>query len=118
MIVVNFELEQMVTNLPGPGIEEVLIPTKITLMPNYPNPFNPVTRIQFANPSTQKVRLIIYDILGKKVKELVHQVLLSGWYTFIWDATDNMGNQVSSGIYFYALETREEKIVNKLIFNK
>jgi protocatechuate 3,4-dioxygenase beta subunit len=118
MILVNFELEQMVTNLPGPGIEEVSIPTKITLMPNYPNPFNPVTRIQFANPSTQKVRLIIYDILGKKVKELVHQVLPSGWYTFIWDATDNMGNQVSSGIYFYALETREERIVNKLIFNK
>ncbi len=118
MILVNFELEQTLTNLPGPAVKEVSIPTKITLMPNYPNPFNPVTHIQFSNPTTQEVQLIIYDILGKKVKELVNQVLPSGWHTFIWDATDIMGNQVSSGIYFYALETREEKIVNKLIFNK
>jgi flagellar hook assembly protein FlgD len=87
-------------------------------MPNYPNPFNPVTNIQFANPSAQEVRLVIYDVLGKKVKELVHDTLPAGWHTFQWNARDEHGRQVSSGVYFYALETGELKIVKKLIFSK
>jgi flagellar hook assembly protein FlgD len=117
IMIVDFELEQTVLNLPDLG-QEVTLPDQIMLMPSYPNPFNPVTNIQFSNPSTQEVRLIIYDILGKRVKELVHETLSAGWHTFKWDARDEKGQQVSSGVYFYALETSEQRFVNKLIFSK
>jgi hypothetical protein len=117
IMVVDFELEQTVLSLPELS-QEVNLPDQIILMPSYPNPFNPVTNIQFSNPSTQEVRLIIYDILGKRVKKLVHETLPAGWHTFKWDARDDRGQHVSSGVYFYSLETNGQRFVNKLVFSK
>lgn len=77
------------------------VPDKFSLTQNYPNPFNPNTKIQFSLPSENKVSLIIHDITGQEIRNLVdHDVMGGGKYTVDWDGTDNFGNKVTSGIYF------------------
>ena len=73
---------------------------------NYPNPFNPSTQISFDVPNgTELVRLNIYNILGKKVNTLLNNIVNPGHHTLEWNAKDNEGNPVASGIYFYELSS-------------
>ena len=72
------------------------------LLPNFPNPFNPVTTIQFEVPQTMAVSLVVYDMTGREVKRLVDDTLNEGFY----DITFEAGN-LSSGLYMYRLETSE-----------
>ncbi len=96
--------------------DENQIPIKYELSQNYPNPFNPTTRIVFTLPETQSVRLNIYNMLGQKVKTLVNTKLNAGAYSFDWDATNNSGEVLSSGIYFYRLQTPEFTKTHKMMF--
>ena len=73
-----------------------------------PNPFNPVTRFNYTVPSTQHVRLAVYDIAGRLVEELVNEVKGSGQYVIEWDA-----GTLPSGVYFYRLETGSQTIVRR-----
>lgn len=84
--------------------DEPLVPTKVALSQNYPNPFNPSTQINFAIPEAQHVTLVVYDLLGRQVKVLRDAQLQTGRYTISWDGTNEHGEIVSSGIYFYRLE--------------
>jgi protocatechuate 3,4-dioxygenase beta subunit len=118
MLVVNFTMDETLTKLPDNGNDQINLPTSIKLLANYPNPFNPLTHIQFAVPSAQRVRLVIYDILGRQVKNVLNDMLPAGWYTVQWDATDNRGEGVSAGVYFYSMETAEQRIVKKLVYYK
>ena len=97
------------------GIEMInnSIPQDYVLSQNYPNPFNPSTRIKFSIPEETNVKLLVYDILGREVSQLVNQVMKAGTYTFNWDASGN-----SSGIYFYKLQTDNFVKVNKMILMK
>ena len=72
---------------------------------NTPNPFNPTTTIAFTLPQSQHVSLVIYDAAGRVVKTLADGITGFGTHNMVWDGTDNTGNQVGSGIYFYRLET-------------
>ncbi|HAE86541.1 TPA: hypothetical protein DCG86_00790, partial [Candidatus Marinimicrobia bacterium] len=81
-----------------------IIPIDYTLNQNYPNPFNPTTTISFNLPVSEQVRLVIYDMMGRQVKELVNSHLSSGYHSFVWDATDMQGKKVASGVYFYRLQ--------------
>jgi hypothetical protein len=74
-------------------------------MSNHPNPFNPATEISFSLPERAQVSLVIYNILGEKVKTLVNQTMEAGNYNVTWDSKDEAGNSVASGIYFYRLKT-------------
>lgn len=74
------------------------LPSGFSLGQNYPNPFNPSTKIVFSLPSTQQVSLVIYNVLGQKVDELVHSKMTPGSYTVTFD-----GSRLSSGVYFYRL---------------
>jgi hypothetical protein len=82
-----------------------------TLRQNYPNPFNPSTTISFELPgkmqaegsSTAHVHLAVYDVSGRLVKTLVSTNLIPGPHKVMWDGTNNNGNNVSSGIYFYRI---------------
>jgi hypothetical protein len=75
------------------------------LSQNYPNPFNPSTKIQFAVPETEKVRVEVYDIQGKLINTLVdYELYQPGKYEVSWNGLDNMGNRVSSGIYFAKMQ--------------
>jgi hypothetical protein len=76
-----------------------ITPKVYSLSQNYPNPFNPVTKINYELPKDGKVRLIIYDILGREVKTLVNDFKTAGRYTIEFN-----GNQLASGIYFYRIQ--------------
>ena len=79
------------------------IPTSFGLDQNYPNPFNPTTIIQYRLKEPTEVKLIIYNILGQKVITLVNHQQLAGNYSVQWNATNEYGSRVSTGIYFYRL---------------
>lgn len=84
-----------------------LLPTSFFLYSNYPNPFNSRTVIRYYLPVKTEVSLSVYDLLGRKVKKLVDQYQTQGYHSAFWDGTDGKGKEVSSGIYFYLMETSE-----------
>ncbi len=82
----------------------VNLPNQFALLQNFPNPFNPSTKIEFAIPVQSEVQLNIYNILGQKVKTLFEGELQAGNHNFTWNADDTNGKKLSSGIYFYELK--------------
>ena len=84
----------------------------------FPNPFNPATKINFTLPEGDHLRLVIYDVLGRQVKELLNYFIPRGAYSILWDGTNNSGVKVNSGIYFYSLQTDTKKIIQKMILTK
>ena len=95
-----------------------IFPSSFSMSPAYPNPFNPITRISFDLPFTNQVSLIIYDVLGQEVKELVKGEMTRGLHSVVWDAVNNEGNTVSAGIYFYNIHYGNFKNTKKLILLK
>ena len=93
--------------------EKEIVPTEYTLYQNYPNPFNPVTTIKYDLPNTGEVSVIIYDILGRKVKELINTKQQAGRYEVKWDASN-----VASGVYLYQLRTKDYVNTKKMILLK
>ncbi len=94
------------------------VPVKFSLEQNYPNPFNPATRIRYNLSHTGHVKLVIYDILGRKVRILQNQVMTSGSHEVIWNGKNSSGTYVSSGIYFYKLEVNDDSIIRKMVLLK
>ncbi|MCI0330761.1 MAG: T9SS type A sorting domain-containing protein [candidate division Zixibacteria bacterium] len=94
------------------------LPNHFSLNQNYPNPFNPTTTISLSLPQAEKITLAIYNILGQKVRILVDDEKPAGVHTVIWDGTDSRGSPVSSGIYFYKLETSSFREVKRMLFLK
>jgi hypothetical protein len=88
------------------------------LMQNYPNPFNPSTAITYQLAALGKVQIKVFDILGREVKTLVNDERPAGKYQVIWNATDNFGNKVTSGIYIYSLRTNSYSQSRKMILMK
>ena len=80
------------------------LPEKYQLMQNYPNPFNPTTTIRYALPQTSDVEVIIFNVLGQKVRSLVNQKQEAGYQQVVWDGRNESRLRVSSGIYFYRLK--------------
>ncbi len=81
------------------------LPGAITLMQNYPDPFNPSTNIDFTLPAPGAVTLTVYDILGREVRTLLHGNVPAGHMSITWDGRDSHGTPVGSGVYFYRLLT-------------
>lgn len=75
-----------------------------SLQQNYPNPFNPTTTILYRVPSSSAVELVIYNVLGHKVRTLVSEEQSSGSHEAVWDGRDDRGRQTASGLYFYQLK--------------
>ena len=110
------------TEIPTEPPVPPILPTTFTLYQNYPNPFNPLTKIEFEigldGAVTEKVRLNVYNILGQQVKTLVNEELSAGRHTVIWDATDNYGERVATGIYLYRLEVGDRAESKKMLLLK
>ena len=83
----------------------ITVPDKYVLEQNYPNPFNPSTQIKFSLPVNSNVTIIVYNLLGEVVRELVNQEMNAGTHSVQWNAEDASGIKVSSGIYFYELNS-------------
>ncbi len=79
-------------------------PQSFALMQNYPNPFNPITQIRFVLASSGKARLVIYDILGRRIRTLLDGARPAGEQQVTWDGRDEAGASVASGVYLYRLE--------------
>lgn len=88
------------------------------LAQNYPNPFNPTTTIQFTLPGRQAVDLAVFDARGKHVVTLVNGFRSPGLQNVSWDGTNADGRRVTSGIYFYRLETETTTLTRKMVLIK
>lgn len=82
---------------------------------NYPNPFNQLTTINYQIPEASNVRIIIYDILGKRIKTFVQDQQIGGDYQIQWDGTDENGISVSTGVYFYSFQAGNFTKVGKML---
>ena len=91
------------------GVDENFeaLPRQFALHDNYPNPFNPETRIRFEIGNQANVQLIIYDMLGHKVRTLVNDNYDPGMYVINWDGMNDNHQPVSSGPYLYRIKAGE-----------
>jgi len=94
------------------------IPDNLYLFQNHPNPFNPSTTIDFVLRKHQDVNLSVYNILGKKIINLIEKKLPAGFYSIKWDGVDINNNRVASGIYFYRLLVADNSMTRKMVLLK
>jgi hypothetical protein len=96
------EVSILITSVDGEKTASA--PKEFSLYQNYPNPFNPDTRISYDLPKAASVSLKIYNLMGQEVVTLVDEQQPAGSYTVRWDATNNFGIRVASGVYLYLLK--------------
>ncbi|NQV37415.1 MAG: T9SS type A sorting domain-containing protein [Candidatus Marinimicrobia bacterium] len=94
------------------------IPNQYSLNQNYPNPFNPNTTINFTIPTESYTRIVVYDIMGRKVKELINSRLTAGSHNILWNGKNNFGIESSTGIYFAKMTTPEYSKTIKMVLMK
>ncbi len=94
------------------------IPHRFTLQQNQPNPFNAATSIAFSLERTGYANLVIYDLLGRKVRTIVDEDLSSGSHTTKWDGKDDYGSNVTTGVYFYRLTAGNQVSSRKMVLLK
>jgi hypothetical protein len=93
-------------------------PSRFSLEQNYPNPFNPSTVIEYSLPHSSYVELVIFNLLGQKVRVLVDEHQNAGNKRISWDGRTDEGQIVQSGIYFYQLRVGENVSSKKMILIK
>lgn len=109
---------ELVVNRTMVSIDETALPSEYALQPNYPNPFNPTTTLRYDLPDQGFVRITIYNQLGQLVRSLVNREESAGYKSMIWDARDNTGRQVGTGIYFYRIEVNGFTQTRKMVLLK
>ena len=98
--------------------ESIFIPTDFIVYQNYPNPFNPITSLRYDLPEDVYVSIMIYDMLGNVVNNLVNTKQSFGYKTVQWNATNNQGQPVSAGVYLYSIEAGDFRQIKKMILLK
>ena len=98
--------------------DEVRLPKQYKLVQNFPNPFNPVTAINFELPVTSQVTLEVYNLLGQKVATLVNEFREAGAHTVVWDGRNELGQSVSTGLYLYRIDAGDFSATKKMIMLK
>ncbi len=115
VVAVREQLDSILTSGETPGSPK---PTTFRLEQNFPNPFNPATKIEYALEAPGKVTLTIYNVLGQRVRELVNLHQEADTYTVRWNSADDDGNLVASGMYFYQLKRGENTLSRKMLLLK
>ena len=96
-----------------------LVPEQFELLQNFPNPFNPATSIRYNLPQASGVSIVIYDLLGRKVRSLIDSEQKgAGYFSARWNGLDDFGGQVATGVYIYQLTTNSKSISRKMILMK
>jgi len=98
--------------------KDKLFPVHYELSQNFPNPFNPITEIKYALPEKGMVELVVYDVLGREVKKLVHSAMHPGNHIARWNGKNQLGQDVGTGMYFYRLKTKDFVKTRKMILLK
>ena len=91
---------------------------QFSLEQNYPNPFNPTTRIDYSLPQSAQVKLIVFNILGQKVRTLVNSKMNAGKHHVVWNGRDDAGRVLPSGVYYYQLDLDGTRITRKMVLMK
>jgi hypothetical protein len=100
------------------SVDGEILPTVFALHQNYPNPFNPITQIRYDLPEDAMVSITIYDIMGRSIKSLVNSNQSAGYRTIQWNATNNLGEPVSAGMYIYMIQAGEYRKTKKMVLLK
>ena len=116
LFMVEHEEEVIVVNIDHN--DSGIIPNKVSLEQNFPNPFNPATAFQYNLAESGIIELTITDIIGRKVTTLISGYQRSGNHNVLWTGKDSNGNQVPSGIYFYNLKSGSNIITKKMTLSK
>ena len=102
----------------GIGDKNPATANNFALFQNYPNPFNPSTVISYSVPSTAKVTVDVLNILGQKVASLVNQVQTPGTHSLVWNARNDRGSMVPTGVYFLRMQSGSFTELKKMILLK
>jgi len=105
------EVEFLLTDAPD-------LPVAYRLVGNYPNPFNPKTTIRFDLVEEQAVKLVIFDVNGRRIVTLIDEKLPAGQHSELWNGRDEEGVQVASGVYFYRIEAGPLRETSRMLLLK
>ena len=94
------------------------IPNQLALHQNFPNPFNPITSLRYDLPEDALVNITIYDMMGRVVSNLVSSTQNAGYKSIQWNATNNIGQPVSAGLYLYSIEAGDFRQTKKMVLLK
>ena len=97
---------------------EVILPRDFNLSQNYPNPFNPQTVIEYALPRDSRINIVVYNVLGQMVKVLKNEWEEAGYKSVAWDGTNQSGQEVGTGIYFYKITAGDFVKTKKMVLLK
>ena len=100
------------------GVRDASQPVSYLLLNNYPNPFNPSTKINYSIPYRDNVKIIIYDVLGRVVANLVNEEIDAGDHSIVWNGLNNNKAIVTSGVYFARLITSDAVKTIKMMLIK
>ena len=100
------------------GVDDNVIPEEFSISTAYPNPFNPTVSIDFSIPERTDANIKIFDMLGRNVFTHQQDFTKPGKYQFQWNARDNNGNNVASGIYIVAIQHQKNIYKQKITFLK
>ena len=95
-----------------------VFPKQMVLYPAFPNPFNPVTTLRYNLPEDGMVNITIYDMMGRIVRTLENSKQAAGFKSIQWNATNDVGQTVSAGLYLYTIHSRDFRQTNKMILLK
>ena len=95
-----------------------MIPNSFGLKQNYPNPFNPTTKINYEIPQSAFVELVVFNLIGQKVKVLNSTFQQPGYYSINWDGKNDNGVSVPSGVYFYTISSKSFQKTKKMLYLK
>jgi hypothetical protein len=107
-----------ITGTCGTNSSDSVLPKVTKLQGNYPNPFNPVTNISFSLKENSPVTIDIYNVKGQLVKQLVNEAMQAGNHTVVWNGKDQNNKSVSSGVYFYRMQSKNYAGTKKMLLMK
>ena len=99
-------------------INKQSIPNVYVLDQNHPNPFNPTTTLRYDLPEDVMVNITIYDMMGRQVKTLINGKQSAGYKSLKWNATNNLGQSVSAGLYLYMIQAGDFRQIRKMVLFK
>lgn len=99
-------------------VKNSVLPNKYLLHDAYPNPFNPITNINYDLPKSEFVSIYIYDLIGREVKRLINKNQISGYKSVQWNATNNFDQPVSAGMYMYSIQAGDFMSTKKMVLLK